>query len=311
MVLTNMLPSQGNGRTSSSCGRRTARGILACWARGTKTCANASAVKPFGAIDTPTQGGVAAGAAYVNFGWVLTPRPKTIPDRRVDDQRPRRWRVGRARPTTTISGRTSPISSPATTTRRATIGFRILNTTSLTNGQHTIVVGGDDAGRGGGDRQPFLHRLEWRRGADGGGVTARRADRFARNVGPLADDDRCRGGAIEAAPILAGEVGTCARRCARSSPTQRPGCRAQRGSESRRAASGPGYNVGYLQTSDGGRPCRSGRRSRTRACSPGRRAWDLSGPMTSCSNVPTGGRHDARCASSWRRRGAGAWAPRS
>ena len=43
------------------------------------TCANASATKPFGAIDTPTQGGLASGAGFVNFGWALTPQPKMIP----------------------------------------------------------------------------------------------------------------------------------------------------------------------------------------------------------------------------------------
>ena len=43
------------------------------------TCANATATLPFGAIDTPEQGGVASGRVYVNFGWALTPQPKTIP----------------------------------------------------------------------------------------------------------------------------------------------------------------------------------------------------------------------------------------
>ena len=48
---------------------------------GTKTitCANAIGVKPFGTIDTPAQGGVASGAAFMNWGWVLTPQPNMIP----------------------------------------------------------------------------------------------------------------------------------------------------------------------------------------------------------------------------------------
>ena len=45
----------------------------------TMTCADASATKPFGAIDTPTQGGTASGPSFVNFGWALTPTPKLIP----------------------------------------------------------------------------------------------------------------------------------------------------------------------------------------------------------------------------------------
>ena len=40
---------------------------------------NATATNPFGTIDTPEQGGRVSGGDYVNFGWVLTPRNKTIP----------------------------------------------------------------------------------------------------------------------------------------------------------------------------------------------------------------------------------------
>lgn len=42
-------------------------------------CDNANAVKPFGAIDTPIQGGTASGSSYINWGWALTPQPKHIP----------------------------------------------------------------------------------------------------------------------------------------------------------------------------------------------------------------------------------------
>ena len=40
---------------------------------------NANAVKPFGAIDTPTQGGEASGSSFRMNGWVLTPMPNKIP----------------------------------------------------------------------------------------------------------------------------------------------------------------------------------------------------------------------------------------
>lgn len=40
---------------------------------------NAGAVKPFGAIDTPTQGGKASGRNFRNQGWVLSPPPNKIP----------------------------------------------------------------------------------------------------------------------------------------------------------------------------------------------------------------------------------------
>jgi len=79
MMLTNFLPNGGNGTyqikvtATDSAGNTT---IL-----GTKTiqCNNQNAVKPFGAIDTPSQGGTASGNNFNNWGWVLTPQPKTIP----------------------------------------------------------------------------------------------------------------------------------------------------------------------------------------------------------------------------------------
>jgi hypothetical protein len=40
---------------------------------------NLNAVKPFGTIDAPTQGGVISGERFVNWGWALTPQPNTIP----------------------------------------------------------------------------------------------------------------------------------------------------------------------------------------------------------------------------------------
>jgi hypothetical protein len=49
---------------------------------GTKTITvdNAHAIKPFGAIDTPTQGGAASGTTFRNNGWALTPQPNKIPE---------------------------------------------------------------------------------------------------------------------------------------------------------------------------------------------------------------------------------------
>jgi hypothetical protein len=48
---------------------------------GTKTITvdNANAVKPFGAIDTPAQGGEASGSKFRNNGWALSPQPNKIP----------------------------------------------------------------------------------------------------------------------------------------------------------------------------------------------------------------------------------------
>jgi len=43
----------------------------------TVSIANDTITKPFGAIDTPSQGGTASGASFANFGWSLTPDPGT------------------------------------------------------------------------------------------------------------------------------------------------------------------------------------------------------------------------------------------
>jgi hypothetical protein len=67
MVLTNMLPNQGNGTYQFSMYAEDREGHAALLGTRTMTCANASATKPFGAIDTPTQGGNASGNTFVNW----------------------------------------------------------------------------------------------------------------------------------------------------------------------------------------------------------------------------------------------------
>lgn len=78
MMLTNSLPNRGNGTfkihaiATDKEGQTTTLGIK------TITVDNANAVKPFGAIDTPTQGGTASGSNFIKWGWVLTPQPNNI-----------------------------------------------------------------------------------------------------------------------------------------------------------------------------------------------------------------------------------------
>ena len=80
MLLTNMLPGQGNGTYKLYAYATDKRGYRQRL-EGTKTitCDNAHAVKPFGAIDTPAHGGDASGTAFLNFGWVLAPLPHEVP----------------------------------------------------------------------------------------------------------------------------------------------------------------------------------------------------------------------------------------
>jgi hypothetical protein len=80
MLLTNFLPSGGNGTfvltaiASDVSGKQTTLGSK------TVTVDNANAVKPFGTIDYPAPGGEATGTNYRNSGWVLTPLPNKIPE---------------------------------------------------------------------------------------------------------------------------------------------------------------------------------------------------------------------------------------
>jgi hypothetical protein len=79
MLLTNFLPDGDGGYTLHAVaadldGEETTLGTR------TITVDNENAVKPFGAIDTPEQGGDASGNGYRNQGWVLTPLPNKIPE---------------------------------------------------------------------------------------------------------------------------------------------------------------------------------------------------------------------------------------
>ncbi|MCP4216162.1 MAG: BACON domain-containing protein, partial [bacterium] len=79
MLLSHFLPNGGNGTytlhaiATDTAGQQTTLGTK------TFTCNNADAVKPFGAIDTPSQGGMASGSSFKNQGWVLTPMPGQMP----------------------------------------------------------------------------------------------------------------------------------------------------------------------------------------------------------------------------------------
>jgi Tol biopolymer transport system component len=87
MLLTNYLPGGGNGtftltfraRDGVDVGGTFTPGNVVELGRRTITVNNATAVRPFGTIDTPAQGERVSGTNYPNFGWALTPLPKAIP----------------------------------------------------------------------------------------------------------------------------------------------------------------------------------------------------------------------------------------
>ncbi len=79
LLLTNMLPNQGNGTFRLHALAIDLEGNRESLGSRTIVADNATATLPFGAIDTPGQGETITGPAYVNFGWALTPLSKTIP----------------------------------------------------------------------------------------------------------------------------------------------------------------------------------------------------------------------------------------
>jgi len=80
MMLTNFLPNGGNGTFTLHAKAADREGNSVTLGVKTITCDNAHAVKPFGAIDTPAQGGSAYGSNFRNQGWVLTPLPNKVPE---------------------------------------------------------------------------------------------------------------------------------------------------------------------------------------------------------------------------------------
>ena len=79
LLLTNVLPNGGNGVINIQAYADDTEGHRVLLGARTIVTANSSAIVPFGAIDTPAQGGTVSGSASINWGWALTPQPKTIP----------------------------------------------------------------------------------------------------------------------------------------------------------------------------------------------------------------------------------------
>ena len=137
MLLTNMLPGNGNGTFAFSVWAQDREGRSSLLGTRTMTCNNAQATLPFGAIDTPLQGGLASGTAFVNFGWALTPQPKTIP---ADGSTITVLVDGVAVGNASYNHFRSDIAGlfPGRNNSTGAVGFRILDTSGLTDGLHTI-----------------------------------------------------------------------------------------------------------------------------------------------------------------------------
>ncbi|NUR55135.1 MAG: hypothetical protein HOQ29_11860 [Acidobacteria bacterium] len=140
MLLTNMLPGGGNGpyRLSVYAEDIDNHSVLI----GTRTfvCDNAHATKPFGSIDTPTQGGNASGTAFVNFGWALTPMPNMIP---ANGSTINVFIDGVPMGHPTYNNARSDIQTlfPGRANTNGAVGVFQFDTTKLANGVHTIAWG--------------------------------------------------------------------------------------------------------------------------------------------------------------------------
>jgi hypothetical protein len=137
MLLTNFLPNGGNGTHTLYASAIDVEGNTVTLGAKTIVCDNANAVKPFGTIDTPAQGGTASGSGYINWGWVLTPRPNSIP---FDGSTIHVWvdgvKIGN--PVYNIFRPDIAALFPGYANSDGAAGYFQLDTTAYANGVHTI-----------------------------------------------------------------------------------------------------------------------------------------------------------------------------
>nr|MCU0479116.1 Ig-like domain-containing protein [Chloroflexota bacterium] len=136
MMLTNFLPSSGNGTFVIHAYAKDAGGGSTLLGSKTITCSNATATKPFGTIDTPGQGETVSGVV-ANFGWALTPQTATIP---VDGSTI--WvyvdGVPLGHPTYNLYRDDIATLFPGYNNSGGAVGLFSLDTTTLTNGLHSL-----------------------------------------------------------------------------------------------------------------------------------------------------------------------------
>jgi hypothetical protein len=137
MLLTNFLPNQGNGTFTLRAVATNFNGGKTELGSKTIIGDNSRAIKPFGTIDTPTQGGIIFGSAFVNFGWVLTPLPKSIP---IDGSTITVWVDGLPLGHPTYNNFRSDIATlfPGYANANGAVGYYSLDTTGFENKLHSI-----------------------------------------------------------------------------------------------------------------------------------------------------------------------------
>jgi hypothetical protein len=137
MLLTHFLPGGGNGTYKIHAIATDAEENQVTLGTRTFICDNANAVKPFGAIDTPVQGGTVSGPQFLNWGWVLTAQPNIIPtDGSTIDVFVDGVNIGNP----TYNNYRADIAGlfPGYANSNGAIGYFYLDTTAYENGVHTI-----------------------------------------------------------------------------------------------------------------------------------------------------------------------------
>jgi hypothetical protein len=146
MLLTNQLPSGGNGTFTLHAYASDDDGHSTLLGQRTIACDNAHATKPFGTIDTPGQGETVSGVV-ANFGWALTPQPATIP---TDGSTITVYVDGLplGHPTYNLYRDDIATLFPGYANSNGAVGLFALDTRTLANGLHSIAWSvTDDQGR--------------------------------------------------------------------------------------------------------------------------------------------------------------------
>ncbi len=155
MLLTHALPNGGNGTYTLYARAVDVEGHVTTWSKAIQVNNNQSA-EPFGTIDTPAQGAAVSGSDYVNWGWVLTPLPNTVP---VDGSTINVWVDGVMLGNPVYNLYRSDIASmfPGYNNSDGAVGYFSLDTTAYANGVHSIYwTAADDAGNSAGIGSRFF-----------------------------------------------------------------------------------------------------------------------------------------------------------
>lgn len=144
MLLTNFLPAGGNGTFTLTAVAVDQEGHQTDLGRRMISCDNANAILPFGAIDTPAQGGTASGSPYFNFGWALTPMPNSIP---VDGSTITVWIDGLPLGPPSYNHYRADIATlfPGYANAGGAVGVFSLDTTVYADAKHTIAWSVEDS----------------------------------------------------------------------------------------------------------------------------------------------------------------------